>query len=165
MPGHMMYSHPRYPECLVLIEPHVVQTIFQHRQLRECDAEAGGILLGLRRGDHLHVTSLTCPSLRDKRSRFAFWRRRRHHQDEALKQWRASGGVVDYLGEWHTHPQTRPSPSGTDLREWRTLLRHYEDPLLFLIAGTLDFVWAGIGQGRHIEPAAALERNSEASHG
>lgn len=156
-----MYSHPRYPERLLLIEPQVVQTIFQYRQLRERDAEAGGILLGLRRGEHLNVTSLTCPSASDKRSRFAFWRGRRHHQDEALKQWRASGGVVDYLGEWHTHPEMRPSPSGTDLREWRTLLRHYEGPLFFLIAGTRDFVWVGIGQGSYIAPATALTLNSE----
>lgn len=162
---HMMYRHPQYPDRVVLLEPPVIQTIFAYRQLRDSDTEAGGVLLGLRRGDHLHVTALTCPSSRDKRSRFAFWRRRRYHQEEALKQWRASGGLVDYLGEWHTHLEMRPSPSGTDLREWRTLLRHYEGPLLFLIAGTRDFVWAGIGQGAHIEPAAAMELNSEDSNG
>lgn len=160
-----MCSHPRHPERLVLIEPKVLQTIFKYRQLGERDPEAGGILMGMRRGDHLHVTSMTCPSSRDKRSRFAFWRHRRYHQDEALKHWRASGGLVDYLGEWHTHPEIRPSPSGTDLREWRTLLRHYEGPLLFLIAGMRDFVWAGIGHGNQIEPAAALVLNSEESYG
>jgi integrative and conjugative element protein (TIGR02256 family) len=37
--------------------------------------------------------------------------------------WRSrSGGVIDYLGDWHTHVSSSTSPSGTDLRAMQKMV-------------------------------------------
>ena len=59
------------------------------------------------------------------------------HEHIAQKRWADSSGLVRYIGEWHTHPQDYPSPSGTDLTEWRKLAVKRKDkrPVLGLIVG------------------------------
>lgn len=134
-------------DAYVLVEPSVVDAVFAWRQLDCAAPEAGGILLGLRRSEHVHVTGVTGPGPGDRRARTAFHRARAFHQQEALRQWRASGSVTAYLGEWHTHPEARPVPSGTDLVQWRALQGCYLDPLLFLIVGTGEEMWFGLSIG------------------
>ena len=148
-----MYTHPFRSGAYVMVDAAVLRGVFAHRQTRPDDTEAGGILVGLRRGEHMHVTGFTSPGPQDRRARTGFHRARRYHQAQALNWWRRSGGLVDYLGEWHTHPEARPSPSATDLREWRLLLQRYERPLAFMIAGTRDEWWLGVGQTGHVRQA------------
>ena len=62
----------------------------------------------------------------------------------------------DYLGEWHTHPEDWPKPSGKDLREWRILLREQRRPLVFLIVG-FQGRWVGVGSGSTISPIECVE--------
>lgn len=43
-----------------------------------------------------------------------------------------------YLGEWHTHPQSRPTPSYIDKQSWKRLVKRSitESPIvIFLIIG------------------------------
>ncbi len=58
------------------------------------------------------------------------------HQKISDTGWKESGGIITYLGEWHTHPVKTPSPSSTDRYEWSKLCAFYSDPLVFLIVGT-----------------------------
>lgn len=160
----LIYANPFQRGAFVLLEPSVLDGILAQRQQGPGDPEAGGILLGMRRGEHIHVTQLTSPGPQDRRTRTAFHRARQSHQELALRQWRDSGGVMDYLGEWHTHPEAGPSPSATDLREWRTPLRSYDTALVFLIAGTREELWIGLGKGTGVHAAEGLER-TESSHG
>lgn len=160
----LIYANPFQRGAFVLVEPCVLDGVHKQRQQGPNDPEAGGILLGMRRGEHIHVTQLTSPGPEDRRTRTAFHRARRSHQDLALRQWRESGGVMDYLGEWHTHPEVGPSPSATDLREWRTLLRSYDAALVFLIAGTQEQLWFGLGNGTWVQAADGFNR-SGSSHG
>jgi len=55
----------------------------------------------------------------------------------ALDRWRATRGTVRYLGEWHTHPEDHPTPSGLDRSEWRRLATGRRDkrPQLSIIVG------------------------------
>lgn len=150
MRQHVIFHDPCRHDAFVLLDPAVLDAVFAWRQRNRIAPEAGGILLGLRRGEHLHVTGTTQPSPHDRRARTAFHRARGFHQQQASRHWRASGGVTDYLGEWHTHPQVSPSPSATDLVAWRALQRHYSLPLLFLIIGTGEEIWLGRGIGRDL---------------
>ena len=47
------------------------------------------------------------------------------------------GPTVRYVGEWHTHPQDYPLPSGLDQTEWSKLSRTRADgrPMLEIIVG------------------------------
>lgn len=134
----------------VLIEGEVLMALDTYRQHKLSDAEAGGLLLGFRRGSHLHVTACTEPFPADKRDRTSFKRSCAGHAEVAFKRWRASQERIDYLGEWHSHPEVKASPSGIDLREWRKLLGDRRDALLFLIIG-IDRHWYGVGMQSRVE--------------
>jgi integrative and conjugative element protein (TIGR02256 family) len=100
------------------------------------DREAGGLLLGLRRDPHLEITVITLPSPHDLRQRHRFVRQCDSHQRRATAAWQSSGGLIDYVGEWHTHPEAIPSPSGTD---YKSLLmrskQHRSETLVEIIIG------------------------------
>ncbi|WP_322882205.1 Mov34/MPN/PAD-1 family protein [Pandoraea sputorum] len=109
--------------------------------------EAGGILLGYRRGDHLHVSCATTPQVGDIRSRYAFQRQAQSHQKIARELWASEGMIVDYIGEWHTHPEQKPTPSHVDTDAWRRVCANRLTPLIFLIVGNTDVLWVGAGAG------------------
>ena len=128
----------RSPEALseIWICPNAQMLILEYRQAGFLSKEAGGILLGYRRGPHIEVLEATAPMRKDIRGRNSFERKDSGHQSLSDKRWEASDGTILYLGEWHTHPTNIPEPSTIDRHEWDKLKRCYQDPLLFLIAGT-----------------------------
>ncbi|WP_418514581.1 Mov34/MPN/PAD-1 family protein [Deinococcus sp. RM] len=113
------------------------------------DEEAGGMLIGHHPVDSQDIVldRLTTPQPEDRRSRCRFHRDQAAHQQLLDLHWMASGGKRTYVGEWHTHPEARPSPSGLDLRSWRKALRGtaFQGPgLLFIIVGTeTASIWFG----------------------
>lgn len=135
----------------VLIESEPLVLIDSHWQDKPEKPESGGILLGYRRGIHLHVTMATPPQAADRGWRYQFKRSSRHHQEIALQQWCSSDGMVDYLGEWHSHPQNQPIPSKTDLDEWRRICCRRHKPMVFLIVGVSGELWVGLSSGQELE--------------
>lgn len=109
----------------------------QHVQARDVDCEAGGILLGSVHGTHVLIEQATVPTAWDKRFRYLFERMPFCHEAIALTRWTASQGTVRYLGEWHTHPEDHPQPSGLDRSEWNRLSAKRQDqrPILVVIVG------------------------------
>jgi len=99
--------------------------------------ESGGILLGTVHERGLLITVATTPSRLDRQFRYLFERLPFGHRAVAKRLWRASSGTTRYIGEWHTHPQDIPTPSGIDLDEWRKLAKMRADklPLLAVIVG------------------------------
>lgn len=148
MPTAMIGQNPLC-DGTVLIEGEVLRALDTYRQHKSTDAEAGGLLLGFRRGPHLHVTACTQPFPADRRTRTSFKRACAGHAEIAYMRWRASQERMDYLGEWHSHPEAKAAPSGIDLREWRKLLGNRR-PLFFLIVG-IDRHWYGVGMQSQIE--------------
>jgi integrative and conjugative element protein (TIGR02256 family) len=125
-------THDRY----VLVDPSVRTRLelFLNADTDRC--EAGGLLLGLRRGLHLEILDLTLPGRGDRRYPMRFERRCRSHQASATAAWRRSEGFIDYLGEWHTHLETDPTPSSIDRSSLRQRSRaHRGEPLAELIIG------------------------------
>lgn len=126
---------------------HVMQSYAQHGRRA---TEAGGVLLGryLQGSADVVIDAVTVPMPGDKRSRYSFYRAKTRHQAAIDAAWQASGGTCTYLGEWHTHPETHPSPSGIDSTDWQRRLRtdDYHDELFFLIVGTVEIrAWSGNG--------------------
>jgi integrative and conjugative element protein (TIGR02256 family) len=100
--------------------------------------EAGGIILGLRKGDAIQITKVTTPFPWDKATSMRFERSAFGHRMTALRAWKASQGTVDWVGEWHTHPFGSSNPSYTDRSTWRNLARHTKRPMVFIVAGRSD---------------------------
>jgi integrative and conjugative element protein (TIGR02256 family) len=118
-------------------------------QDRDTKTEAGGVLLGrfIIGCDDVVVDAVTIPMKGDKRSKFHFFRSAQYHQKRIQKAWQFSDGVCNYLGEWHTHPESDPSPSLHDTLEWKRKLRfdkYDSDFLFFVIVGTKQInIWKG----------------------
>jgi integrative and conjugative element protein (TIGR02256 family) len=140
----VILNNPFDRDARLLIEESVLQTVIPYRQTTSTLAEAGGILLGLRRGDHLHVVKATVPGRADRRDRLGFLRFNRTHAQTARLEWENSEKTMDYFGEWHTHPEDRPRPSGLDLREWRKISKRRGEPMVFMIVSITE-EWVGIG--------------------
>jgi integrative and conjugative element protein (TIGR02256 family) len=147
---------------MLLIEDEVFNELDPCRQFHPLANESAGVLLGYRRGCHIHVVQATLPAPGDLRSRFSFSRRDRSHQQIATREWRGSGRTKDYLGEWHTHPEATPTPSSVDISEWRSLCSKAKVPLIFVILGTAGN-WYGIGYGAEMRPLQGLGEMNAAS--
>ncbi len=51
---------------------------------------------------------------------------------------KSQNGILQYIGEWHTHPEPQPRPSNCDYQGWSQLLsngKFNELPKLLWIAG------------------------------
>ena len=134
----------------ILIEHDVLLALHQFRQRSYNDDEAGGILIGYRRREHLHAVEFTVPAPQDIRSRYEFNRIDPHHADHARKRWKTSGDKLDCIGEWHTHPEAVPAPSGLDRAEWTKALSRTNRPMVFVIVG-LQTDWIGVGDSRGLQ--------------
>jgi integrative and conjugative element protein (TIGR02256 family) len=141
----VIWQNPLDGSSKLLIEDSVLQLIKAERQLAPTAPEAGGILLGYRRNAHLHVTGATTPQPGDTRSRTRFDRRDERHGMAAIAAWRKSGETMDYLGEWHTHPERLPEPSSLDRSEWRKICARASTPMIFAICGYDGAMWVGVG--------------------
>lgn len=143
----------------LLIDGDVLVEFDRYRQRRSRDSESGGLLLGYRRGQHLHVTSITGPQSSDRATRVSFRRSCEGHAKIADDEWLSSGRRKDYLGEWHTHPEMRAMPSAIDKREWAKLLQGRDNALLFIILGTHED-WFGLGAGTEIRQVVFDQQGS-----
>lgn len=99
---------------LVTLTDEVTRQIQRFTEPPESNLEAGGILLGSYRGPHIEIVQCTTPMRRDARTRFGFVRRDPGHQRAADSAWRASGRTINFVGEWHSHPEDHPRPSNVD---------------------------------------------------
>jgi integrative and conjugative element protein (TIGR02256 family) len=123
----------------ILINKKVLDLLNQYKQ-HNGKYEAGGILLGCYRGHHIEVIHATPPGPNDIRKPYRFIRKCPSHAIEALKLWEQSHETITYLGEWHTHPEAMPQPSGIDHANWEKYI-HMMD-CIFCIQG-IDDLWVG----------------------
>jgi integrative and conjugative element protein (TIGR02256 family) len=124
---------------LILVSEAVVQ-MQAFAQKRWWNSEAGGVLLGrhLLDSHDVVVDRVTTPQKSDRRSRYSFFRSRRH-EDLARECWEDQSNTMAYLGLWHTHPEADPTPSSVDRNDWSQAVSRdaYEGSRLFFpIVGT-----------------------------
>lgn len=132
----------------------VMQAYAQHSRTA---TEAGGVLLGryIQNSNDVVVDAVTEPMPGDRRTRCSFFRAKARHQAAINAAWEASDGTCTYLGEWHTHPEANPTPSGVDTKGWCRRLREdqYDEELFFLIVGTAEIrLWSGKEEKSTWEP-------------
>jgi integrative and conjugative element protein (TIGR02256 family) len=142
---------------LVKITAAAVRVLLAFRQNCPESLEAGGVLLGrwIDRTSDVIVDQLTTPMSGDRRTRASFYRDARAHQKRIDEAFAASGGTCGYLGEWHTHPEACPTPSRTDLTDWRRRLQRdrVDVPFVYFAIVGIDEIrlWRGSRSGFAIE--------------
>jgi integrative and conjugative element protein (TIGR02256 family) len=132
----------------------------RHRQVRPRSREAGGVLLGrlVLESSDVIIDAASEPAPKDVRSRFRFFRAALPAQRVVNAAWADSGGSKNYLGEWHSHPEDVPSPSGTDLEDWhRVVLKTLceQDFLLFVIVGRVSIKLWELSRVKELVPIVA----------
>jgi len=149
----------------LLIPQSILIEIKLHAQHRLRDLEAGGIIIGaLRRKDsrpmsltlppHIEVIGITTPFADDDRTRNSFVRKSKSHIKAVKKAKLASNNNIDYLGEWHTHPEDNPSPSGVDQLHWEKNL--FNRHAVLIIVGRKS-IWLGYWDGKVAVKLPALK--------
>lgn len=135
---------------VVKVAPEALEQMFLFRQVEADSQEAGGVLLGrhILGCRDIVIDEVTSPAPSDRRLRLSFHRSHAYHQEVINSRWRNSRGTCQYLGEWHTHPETFPTPSSVDFLDWRRRLQVDQfagDALLFIIIGTVGAgAWEGL---------------------
>lgn len=142
----------------------VFSQISRWLQVNQNDPESGGYILGYRHidTDNISLEYVTCPQPLDIRSRTSFRMRDPKHKIFLL---RGKISKSYYMGLWHTHPQERPTPSGTDWEDWNDTLRMDRTAcnyIFFIIAGTNELrVWAGDSETKRIDELLECAKEGE----
>lgn len=122
--------------------------------------EAGGVLLGcVYPSSHVVIEAATKPGALDKAGLRYFDRSRKRAQKIVEHEWKASSGVRIYLGEWHTHSETHPTPSMRDREMICNMLRQtkMEIDFLFLVIIGIQSNWVGIKTSKGLRRLQAVK--------
>jgi integrative and conjugative element protein (TIGR02256 family) len=121
----------------LILEAPVVEHLAAHRQLTPRHREAGGQLFASFSDDSIIIKEATGPWRSDRRTRTSYRPDRKAEQQEILERHRRG---LHYVGDWHTHPSPRPSPSELDCQSIQASVRQSEHQLygfVLVVVGTL----------------------------
>ncbi len=108
------------------------------RQLGRSQPEAGGQLFARFDGPRIIVAEATGPRHTDRRTRTSYLPDRAAEQREIVERHTCG---LNYVGDWHTHPDSVPKPSPRDLAsmaECVTKSAHALNGFLLVIVGQAD---------------------------
>lgn len=95
---------------------HISNDVLKHfemfKQNKIRSKEAGGQLFVQRHKNDLHLELATGPRLTDKRFRTHYIPDMVASQEEIKEQYKNG---LHFIGNWHTHPENKPSPSKVDI--------------------------------------------------
>lgn len=97
--------------------------------------EVGGILLGRFAGKMVYeITEIACVNSQYN-TRIHYQRDVKKAQSIINKRWDETKGEINYLGEWHTHPNMHASPSTTDMKSLSAIMKQVGQvlPVVMLI--------------------------------
>lgn len=124
-------------------------TMLSYQQNHYGVPEAGGLVAGryLFSCDDIVVDVVTVPMGGDIQERHFFQKHTSNHQRLLEMHWTHSKGTCNYIGEWHTHPEPIPNPSGHDCAQWKNVLKETKTDqvsIFFIVLGTEQVrVWQG----------------------
>lgn len=140
-------------EYLVLTDT-VITRFRKYRQTGR-RPEAGGQLFGTFESARVRIECATGPRRTDQRRRNSFVPDRRAERRE-IKHLYEEG--LHYVGDWHTHPRRRPTPSGVDVENFGDTFRRSRHDLpsfILIIVGLdseLDDLYVGLCNGERMTP-------------
>ena len=123
----------------------VIEELRKYEQ-REGYNESGGILLGCVTKNCDYIQKITVPNKYDLKGLTFFIRSKEPAQKKINKYWKASKGLLIYLGEWHTHYENSPNPSNNDINMIKKTLKDTDmeiDFLYLIIVGVNNTYWVG----------------------
>lgn len=135
--------------------PEVLAHFRQHQQTRWYHREAGGQLFATADGRLLTVVEATGPRRTDRRTRTSYVPDRVAETREIAEQ--ETRGRI-FVGDWHTHPESVPTPSPLDRRSIQECFRestHCLNGFLLVIVGSHTFpqgLFVSVSDGNRTYP-------------
>lgn len=138
------------------IPEHTLEVWRGFRQVKANELERFGAIIGSRTegSEEYWIDRVTQPFSSDRATRSSFLLQDKKHQSAVDTAFEQSGGTLVYLGTWHTHPESIPSSSIIDKKDWVACIRRNPGTRLFFVIVGLDEVrvfvrrvW-GLGFGR-----------------
>jgi len=132
------FDHPRGGKLVV--RSGVVAHFDRYRQRRCFSKEAGGQLFAtLTQPDLIDINDISGPRPTDKRSFYEYVPDRAAEKVEIAERYNMG---LHFVGDWHTHAQDVPRPSGTDSNSMQQMVRlssHALPGFLLVIVGRDPF--------------------------
>jgi integrative and conjugative element protein (TIGR02256 family) len=101
--------------------------------------ETGGVLLGYWSGTQAVICSLVSAGPKSQKRNDNFVPDHDFQERQIATLYKASGRLHTYLGDWHSHPDGLPLPSGLDRRTLKKIARYGPArapmPLMLIVAG------------------------------
>jgi len=146
-----------FGDLVVDILPEAISTMLHHRQQRFYARESGGQMFARLSENRWRIEVATGPRGGDRRGRFHFWPDRQAEQDE-INRFYDRG--LEFVGDWHTHPEDTPRPSRNDIKSVENIVResfHSLPGILMCIVGRKnppEGLWLSLHSsgGRMFEP-------------
>ena len=139
--------------CKVYINHSTFNLIESFKQIHKTANEAGGILFGQIKENDIYILRASTPNKYDKSKRYSFECNKDAAQILIDYEFYNSGQKTIYLGEWHTHPDSIPTPSTID-RKMITdqfIKNKLNESLLILIIQGLNGLFTSIYNGKCLE--------------
>jgi integrative and conjugative element protein (TIGR02256 family) len=124
-----------------------IAAMLQHQQMKPAEPESGGMLFAQIEPGWITVRVATPPQPLDHRSRVTFEPVLKLQQQEIRRRFKQG---LHFVGEWHTHPERRPQPSGADLHSMARCFassKHTLRSFVMVIVGTAkwpDCLWVSL---------------------
>ena len=122
----------------VILTEKAVESMVRYRQISINSDEAGGQLFAKFEGCNTIIVEATKPKALDRRSRYGFIPSQWLQRMEIRSQYKLGN---HFVGDWHTHPQPIPSPSGEDVKSMVDCYRksrHELKAFLMVIVGMAE---------------------------
>jgi len=121
---------------LVLLPDEIFELIKKHISVHY-PKEYGGVFVGKVEGT-VAIIEMTMVSRQYYNTPVLFRRFSRFINKCLYRVFAQSKGDVIYLGEWHSHPNGKPNPSGTDINAMKNIAEsksvRIQTPLLMIVA-------------------------------
>jgi integrative and conjugative element protein (TIGR02256 family) len=143
-----MLEYTLNDDSKLLISDEVVSHLLKYRQLRIWSREAGGQLFATFDGPDVTFRKATGPRRTDRRGRRHYEPDRAAENVEITKM-HAEG--LHFVGDWHTHPEKRPTPSALDIQSLGESVKRSRHQLnaFFLIVVGCEMPPAGLHVSIH----------------
>lgn len=119
----------------IFITSVALATFSKFRQSTHNQVESGGLLFAALRLPDIYIVNATPPNSTDRRHRVSYVADRKP-QKQIIHSYFTQG--LHLIGEWHTHPEPNPTPSGIDYKSMSEAFRysrHELDSFIMIIVG------------------------------
>ena len=115
--------------------------------------ELGGVLTGIKVGDNTFRICKVSPPCVRSHSRCGCQRDAELANQFLTDDYEASEQTRTYMGEWHTHPESDPTPSGVDMQsiENNYLTATHSAPFLFMVIVGTESIYISVYNGDRFE--------------